>query len=266
MVSFIKKNNQVVFIGAGNVATNLSLAMREAGFSIVQIYSRSMDSAQLLAEKLHCSYTTQINEITTGADLYIFAIRDDALNEVIATLPSGKGLWIHTSGSLTLDIFRGHTAYYGVLYPLQTFSKHHNANFAKVPLFVEGNTVNVETAIYDIAGRMSENVTILSSDKRKYLHLAAVFACNFNNHLYTIASQILEKQGIDWHVLQSLIDETAHKLYSMHPRQAQTGPAVRNDQKIMELHKTLLEDGQARNLYTMISENIQFQYNNKAQR
>ena len=263
MVSFVKKNSQIVFIGAGNVATHLSLAMQEAGFSIAQIFSRCNDSAQTLAEELNCSYTTNINEMTTEASLYIFAVKDDALQDMIAAMPSNKGIWTHTSGSLSIDIFRGYTDSYGVIYPLQTISKHRETDLSKAPLFIEGNSAVVETAIYHVADRLSDSVTILSSEKRKYLHLAAVFACNFSNHMYTIASQILEKQGIDRHVLQPLINETAKKLCTMHPVQAQTGPAVRGDLSIMELHQALLDDEQMRRLYAMISESIISQHINK---
>jgi len=285
-----EQKDEVVFIGAGNVATNLSFTMQEAGFSIVQIYSRSINSAQTLAEKLKCGYTTNLKEITTEADLYIFAISDDALHNVLDTMradtvlqsntctnqsnddcttipaSSGKGIWIHTSGSLPMDVFSGISDSYGILYPLQTISKQRKADFSKVPLFIEGNTAGVETAIRDIAVRLSENVTVLSSDKRRYLHLAAVFACNFSNHLFTVASQILEKQDIDWRVLLPLIDETANKLYSMHPGQAQTGPAIRGDRTIMELHKSLLDDESLCQLYEMISESIHSQTINKGQR
>ena len=246
----------MVFIGAGNVATVLSLVMKKAGFSVVQVFSRSINSAQLLAEKLNCSFTTNMKDIITDACYYIFAVKDDALSDVLTMMPANKGIWIHTSGSLPIDIFKGYTDHYGVLYPLQTISKHHLTNFSKVPLFIEGNSSSVSDAIFAIAEKLSNNVTLMSSDKRKYLHLAAVFACNFSNHLYTIATQILEKQGIEWRLLQPLIDETAKKLYTMHPKEAQTGPAVRNDQDLMELQKSLLDDEQTRNLYTMISENI----------
>ena len=253
---FVKKNYQVVFIGAGNVATHLSLAMHQADFSISQIYSRSIESAQSLAEKLNGNYTTRITEITTDADVYIFSLKDDALREIPSAMPVNKGIWIHTSGSIPMDVFDGYATHYGVLYPLQTFSKQHKTNFLKIPLLIEGNSASVNAVIFDIAERLSENVVFMPSDKRKYLHLAAVFACNFSNFMYAIASQILEKQGIDWHLLQPLIDETAKKLHSMHPKDAQTGPAVRGDRTIIELHKSLLDNEQTRNLYAMISENI----------
>jgi predicted short-subunit dehydrogenase-like oxidoreductase (DUF2520 family) len=240
--------------------------MQDAGYSIIQIFSRSIHNAQHLAEKLHCSSTTDIKEITTGANLYIFSIKDDALSDILAAMPQTiNGLWIHTAGSLPMDIFSRYTDSYGVIYPLQTISKQRETNFSKIPLFIEGNTPEVESAIYDIAVKLSGSVTVMNSEKRKYLHLAAVFACNFSNHLYTIASQLLEKQGIDWRLLQPLIDETANKLHTMHPEQAQTGPAIRFDRSIMEQHEALLTDDRIRNLYRIISKSIYSQYINKEQ-
>ena len=263
MGSFVKKNNQVVLIGAGNVATQLSYALEEAGFSIVQIFSRSIQSAQPLAEEFKTGFTTSLKEITTEADLYIFAIKDDALPAVIAAMPANKGIWVHTSGSLPIDLFSGYTDTYGALYPLQTISKQRETDLSKVYFFVEGNTEHVATALFDIADKISGRVRMMTSETRKYLHLAAVFACNFSNHLYVIASQILEKQGIDWHVLLPLIDETAHKLYFMHPEQAQTGPAVRDDLSIMALHQSLIDDERTRHLYEVLSKSIHFQTINK---
>ncbi|MDR0575455.1 MAG: DUF2520 domain-containing protein [Tannerella sp.] len=257
-LSCIEKEN-AVFIGAGNVATHLSLAMKNAGFSIRQIFSRSKSSAKPLAEKLNCRYTTDVKEILPDANIYIFSLKDDILQDIIADIPPNDGLWVHTAGSLSMDIFYGYTEHYGVIYPMQTLSKQRRTDFFKVPLFIEGNTKNNEDKIYDIAQTLSGNVTCMTSDKRKYLHLAAVFACNFSNRMYSLAAKILEEQDIDWRLLQPLIDETAHKLYSMSPDNAQTGPSVRYDRNVIERHLSMLKDDDMRKLYLMISENIHAQ-------
>ena len=251
----------IVFIGAGNVSTHLSTAMKNVGFQIRQIFSRTADNAKSLADIYGCGFTTDVKNILPDADMYVFSLKDDALPEIIAGLASNNaliknGLWIHTAGSVSIDIFKGFTEHYGVIYPLQTLSKSRETDFSKTPLFVEGNTESVENEIFNIASMLSENVTRMSSEKRKHLHLAAVFACNFSNHMYTIAAQILEKQSIDYKILQPLIDETANKLYSMSPKQAQTGPAIRYDTKVIEHHLSMLEDENIRKLYTMISESI----------
>ena len=255
MHSPIDKKN-VVFIGAGNVATHFSQAIKNAGFSVLQIFSRTENSAKPLADILGCDYTTSIDKISRNADIYIFSIKDDTLQEIAASMPFNNGLWLHTAGSVDVNIFQGHTEHYGVIYPMQTLSRQRKTDFSKIPLFIEGNTESTENEIYDIAKSLSDNVTRMSSEKRKYLHLAAVFTCNFSNHMYALAAQILEKQGIDRHTLQPLIDETANKLYSMSPKQAQTGPAVRYDRNIIDNHLSMLEDENVRNLYKKISESI----------
>ena len=246
----------VVFIGAGNVATHLSQAMISEGFSIRQIFSRTDDSAIPLANICDCGYTTDIKKILPDADIYIFSLKDDILKEVIAKMSANNGLWIHTAGSISIDIFSGYAERYGVVYPLQTLSKSRKTDFSKVPLFVEGCTNIVENEVYNIAATISENVSRMASEKRKYLHLAAVFACNFSNHMYSLSAQILKKQGIDHQILQPLIDETANKLYSMSPESAQTGPAVRYDRNVIERHLSMLDDENMKKIYTIISESI----------
>ena len=274
-------HKSIIFIGAGNVATHLSQTMKSAGFSIQQVFSRTTDSAKHLANICGCTFTTDIKKVMPDADIYIFSLKDDILQKVIADMSvtsgqpndkaendnlasndmannssTGNGLWIHTAGSIHIDIFRGYTNRYGVIYPMQTLSKSRKTDFSKITLFVEGCTDNIENEIYNIAKSLSDNVIRMTSEKRKYLHLAAVFACNFSNYMYTIAAKILEKQGIDWYILQPLIDETANKLYSMSPEQAQTGPAVRYDRNIIDSHISMLKDENMRKLYAMISKNI----------
>ena len=252
--SFCHKN--VVFIGAGNVATHLSQAMKNAGYSILQVYGHSKNNAASLADKLDCSYTTDTENICTDADVYVFSLKDDILSDVIENVPPNDGLWIHTAGSISIDIFQGYTKRFGVIYPLQTLSKQRKTDFSKIPLLIEGNKKNSEKDICDIAGKLSGNITLISSEKRKFLHLAAVFACNFSNHMYTLAAQILEKQGIDRHILQPLIDETANKIHTMTPLDAQTGPAIRYDRNVIERHISMLEDNDIRELYKTISDSI----------
>jgi predicted short-subunit dehydrogenase-like oxidoreductase (DUF2520 family) len=246
----------IVLIGAGNAATRLSSAMKDAGFSIIQVFSRTEENARMLGEKLSCGFITETKHINPNAGIYIFSVSDDTLQHLAGEVPANKGLWIHTAGSVPADVFEGRAERYGVIYPLQTLSKNRETDFRKIPLFVEGNTEASEKEIRNIAERISGNVHAMTSEKRKRLHLAAVFACNFTNHMYHIATQILEEQGIERHVLQPLIDETANKLHDMHPGMAQTGPAIRYDPGIMNRHLALLADPAIRNLYELISADI----------
>lgn len=247
---------RVVCIGAGNVATHLSLAMRQAGLVIVQVYSRSEKNAVSLANQLQTGWTTDLQEIVKDADIYLFSLKDDALASVIAQIQPNNGCWIHTAGSIPMDIFNGYANRYGVLYPLQTFSKNIFIDFTKIPCFIEANSPSDQELIYNIASRISTNVQTLASEKRKYLHLAAVFACNFSNHMYTLANKILEKQNIPFETILPLINETAAKIHSLTPMQAQTGPAIRYDQHVIQKHLDLLDNPDMQEIYQIISKNI----------
>ena len=246
----------VAVIGAGNVATHLSVAMKEAGMCIRQVFNRNGCNAKLLADKLGCGYTTNVRDITPDADVYVFALKDDALRGVIEEVAGNKGIWLHTAGSVPAEIFSGQAERYGVIYPMQTLSKLRKVDFSEVPLFVEGNTSECEDEICRIAEMLSGNVRRMGSEKRKHLHLAAVFACNFSNHMYALAAQVLERQGIERSVLQPLIDETANKLHHMNAECAQTGPAVRYDRSVIERHVAMLDDDRMKDIYKIMSESI----------
>lgn len=247
---------KIVLIGAGNVATHLSFALQQAGHTITQIYSRSEKSAATLANNLKTNWTTEIQCVSNVADIYIFSLKDDALHTVISQLSPNNGIWVHTSGSVPMDIFKDYTDKYGVLYPLQTFSKAREINFSQVSCFVEANNKSTEAILYEVAEQLSKHIHILNSDKRKYLHLAAVFACNFTNHMYVLASKILEKEMIPREVLLPLIDETAAKIHTLSPIEAQTGPAVRYDQSVIQKHLDLLSTPEMKEIYQIISKNI----------
>ncbi|MDR3267403.1 MAG: DUF2520 domain-containing protein [Tannerella sp.] len=249
---------KIVSMGAGNVATHLSKALFDAGNEICQIYSRSEESASVLSVKLGCPYTTNVKDVCDDADIYVFAVKDDALATVIKQVKTNNGIWIHTAGSIPDNVFYGFAKNYGVMYPLQTFSKNRKPDFSKVPLFIEGNSQETENTLSSVARTISDNVSVINSEKRKYLHLAAVFACNFTNNMYDIAAQILDEQGIDSRLLLPLIDETADKLHHLTPAKAQTGPAVRNDTKTMDSHLVMLQNNEIRKIYKIISRNIRY--------
>jgi len=253
----IPSRNKIVFIGAGNLATQLALSLKEKGFSIAQVYSRSYESARMLSEKLQTEFTIDLSQIIPDASVYIFAVKDSALPEVLEALPRLPGLFIHTAGSLPMDIFAPYASRYGVFYPLQTFSRDRKVSFNHIPIFIEANNSKDENLLKEIASVLSDTVLPLASEKRKYLHLAAVFACNFTNHLYAQASDILEKQGISRKVLFPLIQETADKIKQLHPLDAQTGPAVRYDTNVIEKQLELLkEDSWKEEIYGLLSRSI----------
>jgi len=245
---------KIVSIGAGNLSTHLSIALHKAGLEIAQVYSRTETSAKQLADVLHVPYTTDIGRVANDAALYIISVSDDAIERVTERFATMGGLVVHTAGSVPMDIFAGKFKNYGVLYPLQTFSKSRPVDFSEIPVLIEANTCENLKALRRVAETVSRKVYERSSDERMKLHLAAVFACNFVNHLFHISAQIAQ----DFGVLSPLIVETVHKaLVSGNPEMAQTGPAVRNDRRVMQRHIELLASHpQWQQIYKMMSENI----------
>lgn len=249
----------IVLIGAGNLATNLGCALYNSGHRIVQVYSRTITSARLLADATNADATDDISNIDTNADIFIISVKDSVLQDVITnvTKDRGKQLFVHTAGSIPMEIFRDKTMHYGVLYPLQTFSKKRRVDFTNIPVFIEANDAASLEKIRLLANSVSNNVKELSSDARKSLHLAAVFACNFANHCYALSAEILERHGVSFDVMLPLIDETTRKVHEIHPNEAQTGPAVRYDENVISSHLRMLEyNTSAKDIYDMMSKNI----------
>ena len=258
-------NKKIVLIGAGNVAHHLAPALLRAGMNLCQIYSRTLESARELGRKTGITYTSDTFAVYPDGDIYIFCVSDDALLSVFQSLRiNEEALILHTSGSVPLDIFKPYRQNYGVLYPLQTFSKTRNLDFGEIPLCIEAPDKEVLKTIGQIADKLSSKVYEISSEKRKKLHLAAVLANNFTNHLYHMAGKLLEKEDLDFNLLRPLIFETAHKVMQMIPENAQTGPARRGDTNILNLHKSMLKDNRdIQTLYVLLSQSIQQTYSKK---
>lgn len=259
-------NPSIVLIGAGNVATHLGKAFHEAGCRIRMVYSRTKESARILAESIGCPYTTDITSIDNEADIYIVSLKDSVLDHILPELVkcNSKALFVHTAGSVSIDIWKGLTHRYGVLYPMQTFSKQRDINFDNVHFFIEANTEEDTELLIKTASLISRHIFKASSEQRKYLHISAVFACNFANHMYSICEHLLTSHGLPFSAMLPLIDETAEKVHHLSPVSAQTGPAQRNDHNIMNNHLSLLKDEpEIAELYLRISENIHNYQRNK---
>lgn len=258
---------KITLLGAGNLATQLGLALIQSKHEIVQVYSRTALSAERLAEKLNSQPVASPDKVVSGSDIYICALKDDAIESLLSQLKLENPLIVHTAGSVSIDLLSNFTSRYGVFYPLQTFSKERPCNFNKIPVFIEASDIQTLTLVKDLAHSVSSNVNELTSEDRKYLHLAAVFACNFVNYLYTTSSEILTKNHLDFKYLIPLIDETAAKIHDMHPLDAQTGPAVRMDKAIINKHLALLSgDEKLSRIYTLLSEGIFEKSQTKSQR
>ena len=250
---------RIVLVGAGKLATNVGVALQQAGHEIVQVYSRTQASADALAQRLNCKSTTHIDEIVTDAALYLLALTDSALSSVLPSLcrERPQAVFAHTAGSVPISVFEGFAKHFGVLYPMQTFDKNILLDFKKIPVFIEANDEKTEMLLQTLAGELSTKVYHLASEERKHLHLAAVFACNFVNHCYAASAHLLEKHHLPFDVLLPLIDETARKVHRLKPLQAQTGPAVRFDANVMAAQKALLADEpQLSELYEKLSQSI----------
>lgn len=255
----MKNKPHIIFIGAGNLATNLALALYQHDFSIKQVYSRTLDSAEMLAKKVNSTYTNQLEELILGSYLYIVSLRDDALLKLLPNIMKGKknALVIHTAGSIPMDVLSDYGTRYGVLYPMQTFSKSRIVSFETIPFFIEANNEFDKQLLISIASELSSKVFEADSSQRKKLHLAAVFASNFTNHMYTLSAQILDKYGLPFESMHSLIEETTQKIYNVAPIDAQTGPAIRNDQDVMTEHLKMLSDfPDLQEIYRVLSNSI----------
>ena len=250
-------NRGLVIIGAGNVGQQLGLALKEAGYPILQVMSRSRKSAERLAEKLGVDFTMDRDKIVRDAGMYLVCVNDDAMEEVVAGMnPAGKCI-VHTSGSTPLDLLKNYTTECGVLYPFQTISRIYKPDFKKIPLLVEASTTSLEEVLLTLARRLSDIVQPMDSRQRQLLHLSAVFACNFSNHMYACAKSLLDANGISFAMLHPLILETARKAMRIDPKEAQTGPAVRNDSLTIEKQRAMLEPfPELQKLYTFVTGSI----------
>jgi predicted short-subunit dehydrogenase-like oxidoreductase (DUF2520 family) len=248
---------QIVMIGAGNLSTHLSKRLQLSGHQIVQVYSRTLESATSLASKLQSKTTIDLSEIFPDADIYFICVSDKAVTEVLQKMNTQGKLIIHTSGSLDIDVLQPFSHRIGVFYPIQTFSKLKPVNFDKIPVCIEANSMEVKNLLIDLASQISGDVREINSLQRRYIHLAAVFASNFTNHLFALSNEILAKQGIEFNILHPLVIETVDKAIHYSPINVQTGPAIRNDENVMNKHLDMLSDSkELQKIYALLSENI----------
>ncbi len=252
----------IVFIGAGNVASHIAPAIERSGAGrIRQVYSRTFNNAQALAEKLRdAKATDDLSQILPDADIYIISIKDDSIGEIAQKLSPNNALWLHTSGSVNMEVLSALSPRYGVFYPMQTFSKNAPLEMSEVPLFIEGSSQEVEKEIESFAAKTFDKVYHADSELRRKMHIAAVFSCNFTNYMWVIADELLRKEGLTFDVMKPLMEETLRKAFANTPEQGQTGPAVRGDKNIMEKHEALLSESD-REVYRLLSDRIFTHFN-----
>ena len=233
------KIKNITFIGSGNVATHLSISLQDKGINIVEIWSKTTKSAVLLSEKLKCNYITDLNNLSS-TDLLIVSVKDDVISEVISKIKDKNINIVHTSGSVDLDVLEDFSNY-GVFYPLQSFNKEVEVDFSITPICIESKTSEFSDSLKELASKISDSINFINSEQRKQLHIAAVFACNFTNHILSISESILKKSDLDFNLLKPLIEHTFNKIKDSSPSEVQTGPAKREDYNTIEKHLNLLE-------------------------
>lgn len=246
----------ITIIGSGNVATHLGKALLEKGFSINQVYSQNKDNSFELASALNAMPCDDPKFITDESDLYIICIKDDFIAKIAQQLVLKNKIVVHTSGSVSMDVLT-HFDNYGIFYPLQTFSKETEVNISEVPFCIEANNTDTQQQLLALAKVLSNNVYEINSEQRKKIHVAAVFACNFSNYLYSISEDILNENNMDFDILKPLILETAKKIQHNSPKDVQTGPAKRNDQEVLNKHLKMLGNSpSSQEIYKLISNAI----------
>jgi predicted short-subunit dehydrogenase-like oxidoreductase (DUF2520 family) len=243
----------VSIIGSGNVAQHLISAFEKAdGIELVQVYSRNPKAN--FPDLKSIAFTQNLNELKP-ADLFIIAVSDDAIASVSEQIPFTDKLVVHTSGSVTMENLCNSNRK-GVFYPLQTLSRKKEINFKEVPLCLEAETNLDLQLLHKVASAISNNVYEIDSNQRKSLHVAAVFVNNFTNYLFQIGNDICEKNGIPFDILKPLIRETANKINTLSPKEAQTGPAKRGDTSTINKHLDFLTNPNQKELYKLLTKSI----------
>ncbi|WP_396146073.1 Rossmann-like and DUF2520 domain-containing protein [Flavobacterium sp.] len=243
----------VSIIGSGNVAQHLISAFEKAdGIELVQVYLRNPNSITSISKSI--AFTQNFNELQP-VDLFIIAVSDDAIVSVSEQIPFINHLVVHTSGSVAMESLSNSNRK-GVFYPLQTLSKTKEINFKEVPLCLEAENKSDMKMLHEVASAISNNVYEIDSNQRKSLHIAAVFVNNFANHLFQIGNDICEENGISFDILKPLITETANKLNTLSPKEAQTGPAKRGDTSTINKHLDFLTDPNQKEIYKILTKSI----------
>lgn len=237
---------KIEIIGTGNVGSHLARAFGECGVETTAVSSRTFAGH------------------TEDADIYLIAVKDDLISETAKRLGIPGGIVAHTSGSVPINALEGCSDHTGVFYPAQTFSKEVAMNYSSIPFFIEGSDPDTGNILMEAAGMISRRVEKADSDRRRILHIAAVFACNFANHLWHLAGKIAASENIPFDCLRPLIRQSCDKIMTVSPQEAQTGPARRGDRKVIDSHLKALEDyPELRDIYSLLNDSISKTYDNE---
>ena len=251
--------HNIAIIGSGNLAWHLAPELENAGHRVIEIYSRTPKNAEALQKRLyHAEINLSLDFADSGAEVFIICVADDNIEEVTQEiiLPE-NAIIVHTSGSQSINKL-GYTATedIGVFYPVQTFTKSKRITFEDIPILIEAENTHTLKTLKKLALSISKKVQSVSSRDRIAIHVAAVFACNFTNHLFGVAENILLKQGFDFELLRPLIAGTMNKSLDIGPENAQTGPAIRGDLETLDKHMDFLENHDYQEIYKLITDKI----------
>lgn len=247
----------IVLIGTGNVASVFGKAFKQAGHVILQVAGRNSSAASQLAYELDTVSTNYWSQLDRNGDIYIIAVSDKAIGDVAAEIKLPGKIVVHTAASVPKEILKPVSEHVGVLYPLQTLRRE-RVDLPEIPVFFDGSDEKTKKLLEKLARSVAgEKVEQAGDDARIKLHVAAVFASNFTNYLYILAEEYCRKEGIDFKLLQPIIEETAQRIKSIPPSAVQTGPAIRNDTDTIAKHLALLEEYPAlQSVYRFLSDSI----------
>ena len=247
---------KIVIIGTGNTASVLGRKLKGAGHAIIQVYGRDSTAASRLAYELGTESTNYWNVVNRDADLYILAVSDIAIEEILKELRLPDKTLVHTAASVSKEVLRKNSEHFGVFYPLQSLKKE-SKHLPDIPIIIDASDPETLQELDNLAHSISTRVVEAGDAERVKLHLAAVICNNFVNHLYALAETYCRKEGLDFKLLLPLIRETAERMETMSPSDAQTGPAIRHDTQTMEKHLELLSSNPGlQKIYTLLSESI----------
>ena len=248
----------ITLIGSGNVATWMAQRLQSSSrFPVTQVYSRKLENARRLAELSDAEAIDDIRQLSPDSEIFVFALADNAYETILPQLPFRLTVAFMTSGTVSCQSLRKYADRYGVIYPLQTFTKSQDMRTLEVPLCLESDFVgDRKDLMWELARELSPSCYEVSEAQRARMHVAAVFACNFSNAMYQIAYKLLEEKDLPFEMLLPLLRQTVEKVSTMTPAEAQTGPAVRRDVNVMRAQLAELDDERLRELYRMVSEMI----------
>ena len=248
----------ITLIGSGNVATWIAQRLQgNPRFPITQVFSRHLEHAQTLADLLNAEAIEDIRKLNPDNQIFIFALADKAYDEILPLLPFKLPLAFTTSGTVSCQCLKDYAEQYGVIYPLQTFTKSQDMRKLEVPLCLESDFAGEhKTLMWELARELSPTCYEVSEAQRAKMHVAAVFACNFSNAMYQIAYKLLKENGLPFEILLPVLRQTVEKVSQMTPAEAQTGPAVRGDLNVMRAQISTLSDDRLKELYRLVSELI----------